>query len=114
MSWKMGGDTNEKSGGNREVKRDFLAALGMTAKTKGEGRHDVSCAFRNGKKNKKAKSGGSTHRQGLAHTKDGHLKVAATKALIGIGGVVTHSPLPHDRTCGSASGGSAGRTNHEQ
>src|SRR5437899_164037 len=32
---------------------------------------------------------------------------------IGIGGVVAHSPLPHDRTCGSASGGSAGRTNHE-
>src|SRR5690348_170799 len=28
--------------------------------------------------------------------------------LIGIGGVVTHPPLPHDRTCGSASGGSAG------
>ena len=32
---------------------------------------------------------------------------------IGIGEVVTHSPLPHDRTCGSASGGSAGRTNQE-
>src|SRR5215813_24870 len=26
----------------------------------------------------------------------------------GIGGVVAHSPLPHNRTCGSASGGSAG------
>jgi len=25
---------------------------------------------------------------------------------IGIGGVVTHSPLPHHRTCGSAYGGS--------
>jgi hypothetical protein len=33
------------------------------------------------KKSKKAKTGGSTHRQGLAHTKDGNLKVAATKAL---------------------------------
>jgi hypothetical protein len=29
------------------------------------------------------------------------------QGLIGIGGVVAHSPLPHDRTCGSASGGSA-------
>jgi hypothetical protein len=27
--------------------------------------------------------------------------------LIGIGEVVTHSPLPHHRTCGSAYGGSA-------
>ena len=28
--------------------------------------------------------------------------------LIGIGGAVTRAPLPHHRTCGSASGGSAG------
>jgi hypothetical protein len=27
-------------------------------------------------------------------------------AHIGIGGAVTRSPLPHHRTCGSASGGS--------
>jgi hypothetical protein len=30
-----------------------------------------------------------------------------TPPKIGIGGVVTHSPLPHHRTCGSAYGGSA-------
>jgi hypothetical protein len=28
--------------------------------------------------------------------------------MIGIGGAVTRAPLPHHRTCGSASGGSAG------
>src|SRR5258707_13192365 len=32
--------------------------------------------------------------------------------LIGIGGVVAHSLLPHTRTCGSASDGSACATHH--
>ena len=35
-------------------------------------------------------------------------KRPTTDEIIGIGGVVAHSPLPHHRTCGSASGGSEG------
>src|SRR5271168_1759076 len=33
---------------------------------------------------------------------------ACPSGLIGIGGAVARSPLPHHRTCGSASGGSDG------
>src|SRR6266852_5634942 len=37
-----------------------------------------------------------------------HWKKKVLPALIGIGGAVARSPLPHHRTCGSASGGSEG------
>jgi hypothetical protein len=48
----------------------------------------------------------------------GFLWLTCTKGrgLIGIGGAVTRSPLPHHLTCGSASGGSegyAGRSSKE-
>jgi hypothetical protein len=35
-------------------------------------------------------------------------KLSIMLGTIGIGETVTRPPLPHDRTCGSASGGSAG------
>lgn len=38
----------------------------------------------------------------------GQQNVLSATQVIGIGGAVTRAPLPHHRTCGSASGGSAG------
>ena len=43
----------------------------------------------------------------LLAERDLEIEVMKEIAAIGIGGAVTRAPLPHHRTCGSASGGSA-------